>query len=260
VSPHLRPAAVGLVVGAASGLFADALGLEGAVSYWGPRAPAVLVGALAFAVLWGTRLRPWLFGVAGGLGLLWTVVAFTPLTWWMAQGLVRRDPPRDADAIVVLASSIQKDGELSAVSMSRLLHGLELLHAGRAPRLVLTELEPPERSYAEPARALMKDLGLEGELVALGPVHNTRDEARLVAGFASERGFRTILLVTSPTHTRRAAATFEKRGLEVAASPAIETRFDLELLDNPDDRVKAFGNVLHERLGLLLYRGRGDIG
>jgi uncharacterized SAM-binding protein YcdF (DUF218 family) len=66
--------------------------------------------------------------------------------------------------------------------------------------------------------------------------------------------------VTSPTHTRRAAATFAKRGLTVVASPAVETRFDLETLDNPDDQVKAFGNVLHERLGLLVYRLRGDIG
>jgi uncharacterized SAM-binding protein YcdF (DUF218 family) len=260
VTARARPVAVGLAVGAVSGLLADALGLESAVSYWGPRAPAVLVGALVFAALWSTRLRPLLVSVAVGLGLLWAVVAFTPLSSWMAQGLVRRDPLRDTDAIVVLASSIQKDGELSALSMSRLLHGLELLRAGRAPRLVLTEITPPARSYAEPARALMKAFGIEAELVIVGPVANTRDEARLVASLAAERGFRTILLVTSPTHTRRAAATFEKRGLAVVVSPAVETRFDLETLDDPDDRVKAFGNLLHERLGLLVYRLRGDIG
>jgi len=254
-----RPAAIGLAVGAVAGLLADALGLEGVFSYWGPRAPAVLVGAFVFAALWGTRLRPLLVSVAGGLGLLWAVVAFTPLSSWMAQGVVRRDPPRDADAIVVLASSIQKDGELSAPSMSRLLHALELLRAGHAARLVLTEITPPARSYAEPARALMKAFGIEAELDVLGPVANTRDEARLVAGLATERGFRTILLVTSPTHTRRAAATFEKRGLTVVVSPAVETRFDLETLDNPDDRVKAFGNLLHERLGWALYRWRGDL-
>ena len=106
----------------------------------------------------------------------------------------------------------------------------------------------------------MKAFGIEAELVVVGPVANTRDEARLVAGLAAERGFRTILLVTSPTHTRRAAAAFEKKGLAVVVSPSVETRFDLETLDDPDDRVKAFGNLLHERLGLLVYRLRGDIG
>ena len=194
---------------------------------------------------------------AGALALLWLLVAFTPLTSWMAQGLVRRDPLREADAIVVLASNIQRDGELTAAAMSRLLHGLELLADHRAPRLVLTEMRPPARSYSEPARALMGTLRVEGELVAVGPVRDTRDEAQAVARLFAERGFKSLILVTSPTHTRRAARTFERQGLTVMASPAVETLFDLETLDKADDRLRAFGHLLHERLGLWLYAYQG---
>ena len=43
------------------------------------------------------------------------------------------------------------------------------------------------------------------------------------------------------------------------ASPAVETLFDLETLDRADDRLRAFGHLLHERLGLWLYAFRGDI-
>jgi uncharacterized SAM-binding protein YcdF (DUF218 family) len=219
-----------------------------------------MVGVAALvAWLWTTRARPLPAVATAALGLLWLAVAFTPLTSLLAEGLVRRDPPATADAIVVLSSRIQKDGELSATAMSRLLHGLELLAQGRAPRLVVTEAPPPSPSHAAPARALMEALRLEGELLAVGPVYDTREEARAVRGLFAERGFRSLVLVTSPTHSRRACLTFEKQGLVVASSPAVETDFDLETFETADDRLRAFGPVLHERLGLLLYRWRGDL-
>jgi uncharacterized SAM-binding protein YcdF (DUF218 family) len=254
-----RDFAAGLAVGAASSLLADSLELHSALSYWGPRAPWVAALALAGALLWSTRLRPLLAAGAAGLGLLWLAVAFTPLTSWMAQGLVRRDELRPADAVVVLASSLQRDGELTPTSMSRLLHGLELVSQGRAPRLVLTEIAAPARSHAEPARALLRALHISTELLVVGPVYNTRDEAALVKRLFAQRGFVTLVLVTSPTHTLRAAATFEKQGLTVLCSPSVETRFDLETLATADDRLRGFSPVLHERLGLLLYRLRGDL-
>ncbi len=252
--------ATGLAVGAAAGLFADSMGLQAAVSYWGPRASLVAAVAALFGLLWETRLRLALGAAAFGLGLLWLVVAFTPLTPWLAEGLVRRDPLRPADAVVVLASRIQKDGELTSAAMSRLLHGLELVSQGQAKRLVLTEISPPSRSYAEPAQKLMTALKLDAELLTVGPVYNTRDEAAAVKQLFAERGFKSLILVTSPTHTRRAGATFEKQGLEVVCSPAVETAFDLESFDSSDDRLRGFSTVLHERLGLLLYRLRGDLG
>ena len=44
------------------------------------------------------------------------------------------------------------------------------------------------------------------------------------------------------------------------ASPSVETHFDLQSLDTADDRLRGFGAVVHERIGLLVYRLRGDIG
>ncbi len=255
-----RDLAVGLAVGAVAGLLVDELSLPGAVlSYWGPGAPVVAATAVLFALLWATRLRLGVALAAASLGVLWLTVAFTPLTPWMARGLVRRDALRPADAVVVLASSIQKDGELTAPSMSRLIHGLELVSEGHAKHLLLTEIRPPSRSYAEPARQLMKSLRVEAELLTVGPVYNTRDEAVLVKRLFAERGFTTLILVTSPTHTRRAAATFEKQGLTVLCSPSVETRFDLETFETSDDRLRGFSSILHERLGLLLYWWRGDL-
>jgi uncharacterized SAM-binding protein YcdF (DUF218 family) len=196
---------------------------------------------------------------AAGLGVLWLAVCFTPLSAWLAQGLVRRDPLRPADAVYVLSSSIQRDDDPGAGAASRLWRALELLAQDQAPVLVLSELRPPNGRYEPVARDWMAALHIDRELMVLGPTRNTRHEALAVAALSRARGFERLLVVTSPTHTRRACAAFERLDLSVVCVPAIETQFDLETLDRPGDRVKAFGAVIHERLGLWIYRRRGWI-
>jgi uncharacterized SAM-binding protein YcdF (DUF218 family) len=249
----------GLAAGAVAGLLARDLDLPTLVSYRGPLNLVVVVVALLLAALWPTRLRPLLAAGTVLLAAAWLVIAFTPLTRFLVEGLVRRDAPASGDAVFVLASRIQDDGDLTVEAMSRLLHGLELLGEGRAERLVLSELKTPGARYATTARALMQHLRLPQELITVGPVDSTRDEAVAVARLFRERGWRRLLLVTSPTHSLRAAASFEREGLAVVSSPSMETRFDLENLTRTDDRLFAFGALLHERVGLAVYRRRGWI-
>jgi uncharacterized SAM-binding protein YcdF (DUF218 family) len=248
----LRLAAVGMAVGATAGFFLRDLAVESFASLW---LPAALAGAL----LWITPLRRLLAFGTLGLGALWLMAAFTPLTAQFAAGLVRRDPVRQADAVLVLSSRLQADGDPTSPALSRLLHGLELLGEGWAPRLIVTELPPPAPSYAAVARIMMHNLGLEREVLAVGPVTRTRDEAVLVAALYREKGWNRLLLVTSPTHSARASATFEHEGMVVVSSPGVETQFDLETLDRPVERLLAFRTVLHERLGFWLYERNGWI-
>jgi uncharacterized SAM-binding protein YcdF (DUF218 family) len=109
------------------------------------------------------------------------------------------------------------------------------------------------------ARAWLSAFAGRGEVVSVGRIRNTHDEAVAVARLFRERGWSRVLAVTSPTHTRRAAAALEKEGLRVFAVPSAETRFDLERLRRPGDRREAFAAIAHERVGLLVYRRRGWI-
>jgi len=181
------------------------------------------------------------------------------LTSRLADGLVRRDRIEAADAVFVFASRVQEDGDPTTDAMSRLLKGIELVADGRAPRLVVSEVPPPAGSYAPLARAWVAAFAPRGEVVSVGRILNTREEAVAVARLFRERGWTRVLAVTSPTHTRRAAAALEKEGLVVFAVPAVETRFDLERLHWPGDRREAFAVIAHERIGLLVYRRRGWI-
>jgi uncharacterized SAM-binding protein YcdF (DUF218 family) len=250
---------VGLVAGALAGLFAIDLDLPSLVSYFGDRTYLVPPAAVLGALLWLTPARRATGAVVALLGLLWLAVSFTALTSWLADGLVRRDRVEAADAVFVFASRVQEDGDPTSDAMSRLLKGVELLAAGHAPRLLVSEVPPPAGSYAPLARAWVAAFGGRGEVVSVGRIRSTRDEAVAVARLCRERGWTRVLAVTSPTHTRRAAAALEKEGLRVFAVPSVETRFDLERLHRPGDRRESFGAVAHERVGLFVYRRRGWI-
>jgi uncharacterized SAM-binding protein YcdF (DUF218 family) len=249
----------GLCVGALAGLGAVDLNLPSLVSYLGDRTYLVPALAALGALLWLTPARRLFLGAVALLGLLWVAVAFTPVTSWLADGLVRRDRVEAADGVFVFASRVQEDGDPTSDAMSRLLRGVELVAAGHARRLVVSEVPPPAGAYAPLARAWVAAFAGRGEVVSVGRIRNTHDEAVAVARLFRERGWTRVLAVTSPTHTRRAAAALEKEGLRVFAVPSAETGFDLEGLHWPGDRRKAFSAIAHERIGLFVYRRRGWI-
>ena len=62
--------------------------------------------------------------------------------------------------------------------------------------------------------------------------------AARVRDLARARGWTRVLLVTSPSHSRRAAALFRSQGVTVVSIPAQEWRFD-QALTQPSDRLVA---------------------
>jgi uncharacterized SAM-binding protein YcdF (DUF218 family) len=91
----------------------------------------------------------------------------------------------------------------------------------------------------------------------VGPNENTRDEALSLARICRERGWKRVIVVTSPYHSRRACAAVEHEGIPVVCSPSVETAFDLNGLVRSDERRRAFSKAAHERIGLLVYWWRG---
>jgi uncharacterized SAM-binding protein YcdF (DUF218 family) len=252
----------GTALGALAGLIIKDLDLTIVVSYWGQRSPLVAVATIMGSFIWLTSLRRFFAPIVALLGALWLVVAFTPLTHWMANELPRRDPLRKADAVFVLSSGLQGDGEFSISSMPRLVRGLELIGEGWAPRLILAELTMPKPRYKEAASKLIDSLGMEIEILVVGPVRNTHDEAVAVAELCRKHDFQHILVVTSPSHTRRAAGALEAAGISVTSVPSQQIDFDLENLSEPfdaDNHLHAFNRLLHEHVGLFYYRQRGWI-
>lgn len=241
---------MGAAIGAALGVLAAFLGeLRGSV-------PVLLALLLAGALAGAFPLtRRALSLGAATLSLLLALCLLTPALRAPLAALTLSQPPVRADAIVVLGGGIQcGSATLEASSVSRLLRGLELWQAGYAKVMTVSEqsglLGPrdcPKISALE--RSGISALYPRGgpEMLTLARVTTTTDEAARVRDLARTRGWTRALLVTSPSHSRRAAAVFEQAGVPVVSVPAREIRFD-ETLGTPLDRLWAVRILAYEGL------------
>jgi uncharacterized SAM-binding protein YcdF (DUF218 family) len=234
------------------------------------------------------RRRRWGPGLsAAGLALLW--LASMPwlsrqLVWGLEERAVRLmpDPLPAADAVLVLGGGLvpplppRRRVEVSDAA-DRLLTGVDLIRQGKAPWLVVSggrvtfasgDPSPPEATYAA---TLAASLGVPPERIVRSEApRNTAEEAMAMRAIARERGWRTLLLVTSATHLPRATATFrhltDLRIVPVACDFQLAARNQsgqataeslvLDLLPNAGSLASTTSS-LKELLGLTVYRLRG---
>lgn len=217
----------------------------------------LLVFGIVGGIIGLTRARPLLWGAALLICAVVVGIGYTPWAESRVRSLARTDPVGRCDAVVVLSSDVWPNGELPSQARLRLLRGIELLHAGHATQLVLTRLLVREQSAVPASRRQMERLGAKHPIIEVGPVFNTHDEAVVVAKLAGERGWKRVLLVSDPTHMRRAGATFEKQGLAVICAPCPWRRYDPNVSLDPRGRLEAFRDWLHEWIGYEIYRRNG---
>jgi uncharacterized SAM-binding protein YcdF (DUF218 family) len=153
--------------------------------------------------------------------LIWPFVA-----WVGARLLITEAPLAKADAIVVLGGS--------ANYKERAREAARLLREGRAPLILLTNdnqrgpwssveqrnLYFYERSLEEIHNAGAPDQSVD---VLMNQVSSTHEEAELIKQYAVDQRLRSVLVVTSAYHSRRALWTFSRvfrdTGIQVGLSP-----------------------------------------
>lgn len=158
--------------------------------------------------------------------LLALAAAWPPLAWgaarWLAAGAGRAGAGGSrADAIVVLAGS--------STYVERARRAAALFGEGRAPKVVLTnddlkggwsEAEQRNPLFVERAFAELRRGGVPPGRIEIiwRPVASTYEEAARVSEYAAERNLRSVVVVTSAYHARRARWTFRQalRGRGVA--------------------------------------------
>jgi uncharacterized SAM-binding protein YcdF (DUF218 family) len=142
------------------------------------------------------------------LFLIWIFLA--PL---LAENLIVEKHLERADAILILGGS--------STYIERTHKAAELFKNGVAPKIFLSNdglqggwntQEQRNPYFAERARWELINQGVAEDAVEILPavVESTHDEAILLEKTLKERGFKSVVLVTSGYHTRRALRTFEK--------------------------------------------------
>jgi uncharacterized SAM-binding protein YcdF (DUF218 family) len=138
-----------------------------------------------------------------------------------------------ADAVIVLAGEKR-----------RLPIALELVERGVAPVLVISDGLDPRWTQAN----RLCRVGDPSRIVCVRPEpYSTRDEARLAAELARERGWNSLVVVTSRFHLFRARTLFER---------CFDGRLDLVGAPNPVLRLPLAIALEWTKLGVATVRRR----
>jgi uncharacterized SAM-binding protein YcdF (DUF218 family) len=145
--------------------------------------------------------------------------------------LTKEDPLRKADAIAVLAGT----------RMDRALEAADLYQSGYAPRIVITR-EKEERSFAVLAERgipleadedvtfdVLQKLGVPAQAIIVPKtIHdNTAQEAQTLRQLAVNNHWRTLIVVTSNYHLRRAGFALRRELKDTGTEVVMHgTRYD----------------------------------
>ena len=151
-------------------------------------------------------------GTVWGILILFLGALFF-LAWVAAKLLILEAPLEHADAIAVLSGS--------AVIRERVQFAAQLYKDGRAPRIILTNdnqqgswssAQQRNPFFYEGAADLLISAGVPRAAIEilLEPVSGTYDEVRLLRRYAEEHRLKSILVVTSAYHSRRALWTLRQ--------------------------------------------------
>lgn len=156
------------------------------------------------------------------------LLAWFLLAWVAARVLIVQDEIGRADVIVVLGGS--------STYMERTHKAAQLWKEGRAPKILLTNdglrggwsnQERRNPYFVERAKQELLQQGVSEDAIEIAPkiVGSTQDEATLLREILPEQNVHTVLIVTSPYHTRRALRVmkhaFQDTAIEIGiTSPA----------------------------------------
>ena len=209
-------------------------------------------------------------GKAGPLRLLkWTFLLFVvvysllsyfhaPILTRLGEYLVVKHSPQESDLIVCLAGG----------NVDRGLAIADAFQKGLAPYIFMAREESADGydllrergiDYPENVDLMMMLLEQQGIsrsvfLTSDRTVDSTIDEAEYIRDLVIEKGYKSLILITSPTHSRRAWLTFKKvfqeNEVQVFSLPSSYSKF------NPEDwweQRKYVRDVIIEYQKLIYY-------
>lgn len=191
--------------------------------------------------------------IGSALAVFLLALLFITRAMWLSLAggfLIVADPLQPADAVV----------PLSGGGRGRVIQAAALFREGYAGWFIATESEldlPGVRdSWADLVRreAIWQGMPEERIVAAPGIVHTTYDEAQVVRQLALEGGWRSVIVVTDPYHTRRARMifrdVFRDTGVRVIVRPVDDVPYGTDTWWRTE---KGLRDTWTEYLKLVLY-------
>ncbi|EMR03682.1 YdcF family protein [Cesiribacter andamanensis] len=243
--------------------------------------PLVLLFALLIAGLLvkRARIRGMLLGAFFFLAFVFSNPLLTNemLLLWETPALRYNQLEGSYDVAVVLSGvTAPNRGPYDRIHLhkgaDRIMHAVQLYKLGKVEKLLLSggagSLQGDSISEATRMQRVMLLAGVPSEALLIeGQSRNTYENARYSRDALQQlypQGSQRVLLVTSAFHMRRAAACFQKQGLQVTPFStdfySMERAYGLEHLLVPDpEAVQAWSRLLKEWGGFISYKVAGYI-
>ena len=180
-----------------------------------------------------------------------------PILRFAAESWIIEDPLAKADALIVLG-----DDNFYA---DRAARGAQLMREGKAPVIVASGRRlRPNAGIAELMEHDLVERGVPRDKIVrfAHDQDSTLEEARALARLAIERKWRSVILVTSNYHTRRARYIFQRvfpQGMQVRMASARDGDFDPE---HWWEKRKSIKELTREFAGMVVtlweIRGRSE--
>jgi len=159
------------------------------------------------------------------------------------------DEARPAEAIVVLGAAVRPGGRPSPVLRARLEHAVALYKHGLAPVLILSGGVgcDPQVTEAEAMARLADEMGVPREAIVLeDSAHTTMESVEFTGRIMREQNIKSVVVVSSPFHMRRALRMYRDAGFTAYGSPTPNDPLQAE----PTSRVRY---TLRECVLLIRY-------
>lgn len=234
-----------------------------------------LLGAALLARRTGHWRSRWLWAAAlllliGGNNALQNAAL---RAWELPPVALSTVAPADA-AVLLTGISISGKKPRDRVYLSqgadRLTNTLWLYRAGKVKRIIISgglatlRPQPGTVPEAEDLATLLKLAGVPARDILVEPrSHNTRENALFTKALLQQQpAIKSLVLVTSASHERRALACFEKVGLHPVPFPADYRSADFMLTPGylliPSlEALNRWSTLLHEIAGYTIYRLMG---
>lgn len=138
-------------------------------------------------------------------------IFYSPLVWLAGDQLAVSHDPQKVDAIVVFSG----DGELGYINQSyqrRTLDAFEYFENGYASQIIISSGRDQTFSEVEIIKSLLIKRGIPEDVIFTADKYprSTYENIILIKEILEKSNFKSILLVTSPYHSRRALWIFKK--------------------------------------------------
>jgi uncharacterized SAM-binding protein YcdF (DUF218 family) len=169
------------------------------------------------------------------------------------------DAPRQADVIVVFAGGVGESGKAGGGYQERVKRAVELYRQGKASRMIFSSGYVFAFREAEVMSELAVAQGVPASAIILETkAANTYKNVAFVKEILRREQWRSILLVSSPYHMRRALLTWRKVAPEITVvpSPVPKSQFYAHDLGASLEQIRG---ILHEYLAIVAYWWHGWI-